>query len=147
MEGHHVTDAQTVLTKYQVRVRNGSARVLTTSGGASFAYGELGYIHTDGTVRKSQADGTAAEAECMVICVNGTSIASGSTGLFQFPGALVTDLTGGTAGSRAFVSATAGAITNTAPVVVGHFVKGVGRWQTTTMLFFDPHPEIAPAPL
>jgi hypothetical protein len=142
-----MTDVQTLLTKNQVRVRNGSAHVMTTSGGASFAYGEVGYIHTDGTVRKSQADGSAAEAECLVMCVNASSISSGGTGLFQFPGGLVTGLTGGTAGSLAFVSATAGAITTTAPVVVGYYVKCVGRWISTTMFWFSPDPEIAPAPL
>lgn len=116
----------------------GVADRLTVSGGAAFAYGEVGYIHTDGTVRKAQADGTAAEAEAKVICINSTSVASGSAGLFRIAPGRVPGLSGGTAGSPGYVSDTAGAITTTAPTTAGRYSKILGDWQSATVFYFNP---------
>lgn len=113
----------------------------TVSGGAAFAFGEVGYIHTDGTVRKAQSDGTSAEADAAVICTTAAGVANGASGSFRLVG-VTNGLSGGTAGSLAYVSATAGAITTTPPVT--GFSKIIGRWLSATSLYFAPSPEVAP---
>lgn len=118
-----------------------NATLLAVSGGAAFVYGELGYIHTDGTVRKAQSDGTLEEAWAEVLCVEPAGVANLASGLFLAGPGVVTGLSGGTAGSLAYVSATAGAITTSVPGT-GH-LKIVGKWLSTTVLkfFADPSGE------
>jgi hypothetical protein len=83
-----------------VAARAGLTRSMTVSGGAAFALGEIGYVHTDGTVRKAQSDGTSTEAEASVICVAAAGVANGAAGRFRFLG-VVAGLSGGTAGALA----------------------------------------------
>ncbi len=119
------------------------AFVLTVSGGVAFAYGEVGYIHTDGTVRKSQRDGTQIEAVTQVICIS-TAVADGAAGLFHGPGR-IPGLSGGTGGSLAVVSATAGVITVTLPAQdSGFYLTRLGIWATPTILLFAPEQPIGP---
>ena len=113
---------------------------LTVSGGSAFAYGEVGYIHTDGSVRRGQSDGTEAEAQIEVICVQSGGVADGATGLFRVAPGPVTGLSGGTAGSLAYLSATAGALTTTPPST--GYSTIVGRWRTSTELIFRPRDSI-----
>lgn len=125
----------------------GLTKALTVSGGVAFAYGELGYLHTDGTVRKAQSDGTSAEAEGAVMCVQVGGVLSGASGTFRLLG-VVTGLSGGLAGRPAFVSPTAGGLytpdmSATFPPTTG-FSKIVGRWLSSTVLWFCPSPEVAP---
>lgn len=113
-----------------------NAAVLEVSGGVGFAYGEVGYIHTDETVLKAKSNGTLLEADAYVICLDPAGVASGSSGMFGFPGCLVPGLTGGSAGVRGFLSATAGAITTVVPTT--NYSKCLGRWQSTEVFHFLP---------
>ena len=116
---------------------------LPVSGGVAFAYGEVGYLHTDGTVRKSQRDGTQVEAKTQVICLSAT-IADGAAGLFRGPGR-ITGLSGGTGGSDAFVGATAGSIDTSPPAEgTGHYLTNLGVWVSSSVLLFNPQPTIGP---
>lgn len=128
-------------------IDSGLAELLTVSGGVAFALGEVGYIHTDGTVRKADANDTPEKAEAQVICIASAGVANGASGAFRYLG-LVTGLSGGTAGSLAYLSATAGGITTTLPASPGStYSKIVGRWRSSTVLWFCPSPEIAPVTL
>lgn len=116
-----------------------TVQTLTVSGGAGFVRGEIGYIHTDGTVRKAINSGTEAQAYARVICVS-TSIADGASGLFLCACGIVTGLSGGTAGALGFVGSTAGVIGSSA----GTWSKIVGYWLSSTVFVFDPCPAFAP---
>ncbi len=116
-----------------------AAQKLVVSGGVAMIFPEIGYIHTDGTVRKAQSDGTEAEAGAAVLCLSTVSVASGSTGLFLGPGNFIDGLSGGTAGALAYLSPTAGALTTTLPVSpTANFSKIIGRWLSATLLHFLP---------
>lgn len=117
-----------------------SAATLAVSGGANFAKGEIGYIHTDGTVRKAINSGTEAQAYARVICVASAGVASGASGYFLCASGIVTGLSGGTAGALIFVDSVAGALGSAA----GTWSKVVGYWLSSTVAVFDPCPAIAP---
>ena len=108
---------------------------LTVSGGSAFALGEVGYVHTDGTVRRGTPAGTEAQAQIAVICMVAAGVANGAVGLFGFGGCLVTGLSGLTPAALYYLAA-AGAITATAPAS-GYSVI-VGRAVSATVLHFFP---------
>jgi hypothetical protein len=123
----------------------GLAELLTVSGGVAFAYGEIGYLHTDGTVRKAQADSTDLKASAAVICIVTAGVADGASGAFRYLGPVTFPTAVGTAGALVYVGITPGSLTTTLPVSpTSAFSKVVGRWRTTTVLWFAPSPEIAP---
>lgn len=117
-----------------------AATTLTVSGGAAFALGELGYIHTDGTVRKAINSGTEAQAYAKAICVAAAGVADGASGLFLCCSGIVAGLSGGTAAALGFVGSTAGAIGSSA----GTWSKVVGYWLSSTVFVFDPCPALPP---
>jgi len=120
------------------------AEILTVSGGVAFVYGELGYYHTDGTVRKA-INSSLLASFCEVICIEAAGVASGSAGLFRVAPGLVTGLSGGTANAIGYVSPVAGAITTTPPTYgTATWNKPVGRWKTTTVFNFHPVASIEP---
>jgi len=114
-------------------VRNGAQ--LTVSGGSAFALGQVGYIHTDGTVRRSTPAGTEAEAQIAVVCLVAAGVANGASGLFGLGACIVTGLSALTPGALYYLAA-AGAITATAPAS-GYSVI-VGRAVSATVLNFFP---------
>lgn len=119
-----------------------TATTLTVSGGAAFAKGEIGYLHTDGTVRKA-IDTSATTAEAVCICVAPAGVADLASGLFLCASGLVTGLSGGTAGALGYVGAVAGAI-GVMPTTAGRFRKLIGRWITATVFLFEPNPYAQP---
>jgi hypothetical protein len=125
-----------------------NARPYTVSGGVAFAYGEIGYLLADGTVRLAQSDGTQAEADAVVMCVAAAGVADGASGLFV-TGADVPGLSGGTPGSLAYVDITAGALTTTVPTWAhgDRWIRPVGRWLTATILRFFPSLDATPMEL
>jgi hypothetical protein len=120
----------------------GSLQQLTVSGGTAFANGDLGYIHTDGTVRPALSLGTAVEAFAEAVCVAAGGVADGAAGTFLVGTGVVEDLTGGTPGALVYVGTTAGARTTTAPAT--GFSKIVGRYVSATLMKFDANPAVAP---
>lgn len=136
-----------VLDGVDSAIAAGLAELLTVSGGAAFALGEVGYIHTDGTVRKAQADGTPAEAEVAVICIASAGVANGASGAFRYLG-LVPGLSGGTPGALAYLGTVAGSTTTAVPISPTFtYSKILGRWRTATILWFGPSPELPPVTL
>lgn len=134
------------LSASAIASRAGLTAALVVSGGVAFAFGEIGYLHTDGTVRKAQSDGTVAEAAAEVICVQATGVASGSSGTFRVsPGIITFPSAVGTAQALVYVSATAGGLTTTPPAIgSGLYSKVVGRWLSTTKLHWFSSPEVVP---
>lgn len=108
----------------------------TFAVGETFVYGEIGYIDVGtGLVYKAQSDGTAAEAEASVMCVEASGILSSASGLFT-PCGFVPGLSGGTTGALAYLSTTAGASTTSVPST--NYSKIIGRWFSATLLYFQP---------
>ena len=139
-----VTVALTVPTPIVVQVGDVSAISILYAGtlaasftaGETLAYGDICYMKAaDGKLWKAQADGTAAEAEARYICIVAAGIAVDVAGLFARAG-WVSGLSGGTAGSRAWLSATAGGSTTTTPTA--NYSKLIGSWETATLLYFHP---------
>ena len=114
-------------------VRNGAQ--LTVSGGNAFALGEVGYSHTDGTVRRGTPAGTEAEAQIAVVCLVAAGVANGASGLFGLGACIVTGLSALTPAALYYLAA-AGAITATAPGS-GYSVI-IGRAVSATVLNFFP---------
>lgn len=114
---------------------SGMISMLMTAG-ETFNYGEIGYIkQSDGKIYKAKANGTAAEAEAQVICAAAAGVLIDVSGLFAAQGFL-SGLSGGTNGMRAFLSTTYGASTTAAPSA--NFSKNIGRWISSTLLWFSP---------
>lgn len=102
---------------------------LTNSDAAAAVLGEVFYIFGADSVKKAKADAAATAAAYYFAAA---AISAGSTGTFQSDGVLG-GLTGLTAGATYYLSAaTAGAITVTAPSVVGQYVVRLGKALSTT---------------
>lgn len=96
------------------------------------------YLDTtdSGKAKKAQADGTAAEADAIGILLSAT--ADDAAGVVQVSGPVTNPSWTWTPGAALFVSATAGALTETAPVTVGHYVKPFGYAISATQIIVDP---------
>lgn len=104
--------------------------------GETLALGDICYVKAaDGKLWKAKSNGTAAEAEAQFICSASAGIAANVAGMFTALG-FVGGLSGGTAGSRAFLSTTYGGYTTTVPSA--NYSKLIGRWVSTTVLYFMP---------
>lgn len=114
-------------------VANGAQ--LTVSGGSAFALGNVGYLHTDGTVRLGSPSGTEAQAQIAVVCLAAAGVADAASGLFGFGGCLVTGLSGLTPPALYYLAASGG-ITATPPAS-GYSVI-IGRAISATSLHFSP---------
>ncbi len=117
---------------------------LTVSGGASFAKGGLGYIHTDDTVRKA-INNAALAAYCTVMALG--TIASGSAGYFLCAPGIITisGIAGAAANALGYVGGTAGLITTTAPSYgTATWTKPVGQFISATRFYFFADPAIQP---
>lgn len=96
-------------------------QTVTLTAGETLAFGEAGYIKSDGKVWKADADGTAPSERAWVIALE--AITADTAGSFALPGSFVRDDTWAwTVGNPVYLSATAGALTQTAPdpaIVIG----------------------------
>lgn len=108
----------------------------TVTAGEALSYGDICYIKAaDGKAYKAKSNGTAAEAEAQIICRESAGILINVSGLFAALGGL-SALSGGTAGSIAYLSTTYGASTTTPPTT--GYSKIIGRWLSSTFLHFQP---------
>ncbi len=119
-------------------------QILTVSGGAGFVLGEIGYIHTDDTVRKA-INTSALAAYCTVMALG--TIANGAAGLFLcVPGVIdLSGIAGAAAQALGYVGGTAGLITTTAPTYgTATWTKPVGQFLSATKFLFFADPAIQP---
>lgn len=132
----------TIWTQDNIRAVPGSAGAVDIDGtaGVSFTAGEVAYLSNGsgslnaGQWYKADADLSYAGALPIVgFAVNNVSAAA--SGSFRISG-LLTDLSGLSGGSDYYVSATAGGITVTPPLMARY----VGRAQSPTSLVVNPNP-------
>lgn len=97
---------------------------------------------TAGRWYKADADLTYGSSSLILVGMVPAGIASGSTGLIRLSGR-TTGLSGLTAGAAYYVSATAGAMTTTAPV--GARFLGVAESTTTFVQVSNPHKDALPS--
>ena len=105
------------------------ADAITATAGEALVAGDFVYITNTGTVMKADATTFAKRAMGYVI----TAVANAGTATVFFDESN-SALTGLTAGSKYFLSATAGASTLTAPTTTGQFVQCLGIATSTTSL-------------
>lgn len=114
-------------------------QVFTNGDAGNHVLGEVVYLSAADTVRKAKSD---APGTSRAIAFATATIVNATTGVYQTSGALG-GFAGLTAGAVYYVSAgTAGAITATAPSVVGQSVIEVGVALSTTELLIDIKPPI-----
>lgn len=89
------------------------------------------YISSADNVSPAQADGTAAEAQSIGLAT-AAALATAAVNVRKF--GRLAGFTGLTAGARYYLSATAGAITDTAPTGSGNTVVQIGYAKNTTTL-------------
>lgn len=118
--------------------------VTTQTAGEALSAGDVAYLSdgsggtTAGRWYRADADFTYASSLASIIGMVPTAITSGATGTIRI-GGRVTGLTGLTAGTDYYISATTGATTATAPTNA----RFVGRAESTTVMTIEPNPTIA----
>jgi hypothetical protein len=111
------------------------AHALENAEATNFVFGEVGYIFGDGTVKKAISDGTEAEAQADVICME-TVLTPGSTGQFKTFAKLAI---AGTAGNIGYLSQLS-EITDTVPTsgAGDTFSTILGKWFEDNLFVFNP---------
>jgi len=137
-----ITAGAIIVTQTALKISDGAELALITNGhGSALAYGDVCYIHTDGTAKKAVHAGADAASRARWICLTRGGLADTATGVFSGPGA-VAELTGGSTGASAWLG-TAGDIINTPldaldPASYGKFRVYLGEWLSSTKLNFQP---------
>lgn len=114
---------------------------VTGTAGEALSLGDVAYLSdgsggaTAGRWYKADADFTYASSQAGVIGLAAAAIGSGSSGSIRLGGRM-TGLSSLTSGTAYYVSATAGALTGTAPANL----RRVGAADSTTTLVFDANP-------
>lgn len=103
------------------------------TAGESLAAGDVVYLKDSTGWYKADADAAASSSEAAIIGMAPAAIASGATGTIRIKG-LVTVTGPLTAAATYYVSATAGALTSTAPTLV----RNVGVGYTATSILVSP---------
>ena len=115
-----------------------SGPIASLTAGEIFAIGELGYIKDDGKVWKSDAD-AATTMPGLVIAL--AVIAADAAGNFAFPGSFIRDDTWAwTVGGLIYASATAGALTQTAPSGASDVIQPIAIATHADRIFLLPEP-------
>lgn len=129
------------ITAAQVRPLNG-AIVRRFTAGAAVSVGDAVYVHTDGTVKRADADdGTQVQARGVVVSVGvagASSAAAGEAVDVVTHGALALGTSGLTDGAAVYVSTTAGKLDQTAPAASGDFKYVIGWAESDSVLYVQP---------
>ena len=105
------------------------ADAITATAGEALVAGDFVYITAGGTVMK--ADATTFAKRAMGYVIAAVANVGTATVFFDESNSALSGLTPGT---KYFLSATAGAVTATAPVTAGQFVQGLGIATSATSL-------------
>ncbi len=93
---------------------NASGNKATLTAGENLVFGDVCYIKSDGKAWKADADGTAPAERGLLIAL--ATISADAEGVFALPSTFIRDDTWAwTVGNPIYLSATAGALTQTAP--------------------------------
>lgn len=111
----------------------------TVTAGENLSAGDLVYLNSSGEAFKADANSQAKEAIGFTL----TSITAASSGTIYLGSGIITGLTGLTAGSRYFLSATtAGGISTSKPTGAADIVQQVGFALSSTELYFEPQDSV-----
>lgn len=107
---------------------------ITLTAGENLAFGEVGYMKSDGKVWKADAD---ALATMPALFVATAAISADATGVFGTQGYVRDDSAyNWTVGGRVYVSGTPGAVTQTAPTGQDDVIQKIGIGLTADILYF-----------
>lgn len=106
----------------------------TFTAGENLVAGNVCYLKSDGKMWKADSDAESTSSSMIVMAL--ATINADASGQFLISGRYTTS--GLTAGSKYFISGTAGAITTTAPSAASSVVRIVGYALSTTVLYFMP---------
>jgi hypothetical protein len=114
-----------------------SGNIITLTAGEALAFGDVCYMHTDGKMKKGDADAVAT-AFCWAMAL--ASIDNNATGSFALPGTIVRDDTWnwGTLGQPVYLSTTPGELTQTAPSGTADVVQIIGIATHADRILFYP---------
>lgn len=121
----------------------GPTNIDFNSGYSSSAIGDLVYLDSSATWQKADADASAATYSGF-LAIALTVTASGSPLLVALPGSFIYSTTGfptWTIGSPIYMSATAGAMTHTAPTVTDSATRVCGWGIHADKMWFQPSPD------
>ena len=131
----------TVDNATSVPTTSGNTDIESQTAGEALAAGDCAYLSdgsgslTSGRWYQCDADNTYESSTAAMIGIATTAIASGASGTIR-TGGRITGLSGLTAGSRYYASATAGALTTTPPTNAR--LVGQGITTTTLAILVDP---------
>lgn len=108
----------------------------TLTASQAVAAGEFGTIHNDGGTAKIRAADPGETDNCAA-CYVPASIASGNTGTVQFPGQIITGLSGLTPGP-VYLSTTPGGTATTPPASARKAIQLLGYALSATSMRFQP---------
>jgi hypothetical protein len=133
------------ITAGQVRPLNGAV-IRRFTAGEAVTVGNAVYVHTDGTVKKADADALAsAQARGVVVGVGvagATSAATGNAVDVVTHGPVALGTSGLTEGAVVYVSVTAGALDQTAPAASGDYPFIIGWAEADGVLYVQPEVKI-----
>ena len=114
-----------------------NGNIVTLTAGTALVFGDVCYMGSDGKMEKGDADLTGNLVP-FAICL--ATIAENATGLFALAPSFVRDDTWAWAslGLPVFLSATAGALTQTAPSGAAQEIQIIGIAITADIMYFNP---------
>ena len=114
-------------TAYGIKVKK--------TAGATLAFGDLCYVHTDGKMKKAIYDG--ATTICVCICLE--SLSADGVGDFLFYGIIShSDWSSVSAQTLCYLGSTAGELTTSAISTNGKQIQAIGYGLTTSCILFNP---------
>jgi len=131
------------VTALSVRPDKKRSQIWDANMGGSGTIGDAVYVASDGDIEQADANGAAsARAVGILVATQNnsggvTALASGERASVVIRG-LVYGFSGMTPGALQYVSATAGALTETAPTGSGTWTWAIGRALSATVLLVDP---------
>jgi len=113
-----------------------SGDIYEFTAGTALVFGDICYMGSDGKMEKADANGSGTYP-AWAFCLE--TIAENSDGRFMTKGVICdASFIAMTVGSVIYLSATAGAISNTAPATSGYHVQVLGRCTHADRIWFNP---------
>lgn len=133
------TNGSNVITEVVSPGTNQTASGIKAAFNASenLAFGEVGYLNSNGTVTRAAATAIAT-ASAMVMSLGTVTIASSSSGTLLLHGIVRNDSWTWTTGNLIFLSPTTGTLTQVAPSGTNYVIQVMGIALSATKMFFNP---------
>lgn len=129
-----VSTAQQTALDLKLNIGSLNTPITNLEAGETVAAGDFCFLESDGKVYKTDASDLGTTEGMLLQAVD--AITATNNGDFRYSGIFIT--TGLTVGATYFLSETAAAITPTAPVTSGAYVRVVGYAESATKFIFSP---------